>query len=80
VTRNKIKKSHNLEEPGPSKRKKKDEETPEKNHEDQNQQPDKDEEVPDDDGEAKVWKEREAASEEKSRDEEFQEYLEELLL
>jgi hypothetical protein len=78
--RNKMKKSHNLEEPGPSKKKKKDEETPEKNHEDKEQQPDNDEGEPDGDSEDKVWRDREAASEEKSRDEEFQEYLEELLL
>ncbi|KDR23273.1 protein FRA10AC1 homolog isoform X3 [Zootermopsis nevadensis] len=80
VTRNKVEKYHNLEQPGPSKEKKrKDEGSPEENYDDQEQQPNMDEEVPDGDSEDKVWREKEAA-EEKSRDEEFQEYLEELLL
>lgn len=84
VTRNKTKKQHNHEESGPSKRKKNAEETPEKSYEDQKQQSDEDEKTCNDDSdggdEGKIWREGNFASEEKSRDEEFQEYLEELLL
>lgn len=81
VTRSKTKKRHNNEKSGPSKIKKKAQETPQKN-DDQKQQPNENEntEDSDSDDEGRVWREGNAASEEKSRDEEFQEYLEELLL
>jgi len=79
VTRNK-KKRQIHEESHPSKRNKKAQETPD----DQTQQVNTDEMTHDNDSdsedEGKVWREGKAVSEEKSRDEEFQEYLEELLL
>jgi hypothetical protein len=76
-----MKKGHNSEEPGPSKRAKMAEETPETN-DDQTQEPNKSEDThnSDSDDEGRIWREGNAASEEKSRDEEFQEYLEALLL
>ena len=82
VTRNK-KKRQIHEELHPSKRKKEAQETPEES-DDQTQQVNSDETTHDNDSdsedEGKVWREGKAVSEEKSRDEEFQEYLEELLL
>lgn len=84
VTRNKKNKRHTCEEESPpSKRKKKVQETQEES-EDKKQHANTDETTHDNDSdsedESKVWRAGKAASEEKSRDEEFQEYLEELLL
>jgi len=83
VIRNKNKKGHIHEDSHPSKRKKKAQETPEESG-DQKQQVNTDGTTHDNDSdsedEGKVWREGKVVSEEKSRDEEFQEYLEELLL
>jgi protein FRA10AC1 len=84
VTRCKTKKRHNSDEAGTSKRKKMVQETPQTNDDQkqQQQQPNESENTHDSDSddEGRIWREGKAASEEKSRDEEFQEYLEELLL
>jgi hypothetical protein len=81
VTRCKTKKRHDSEESGPSKRKKMAQETPQTN-DGETQQPNESENTHDSDSddEGKIWREGNVASEEKSRDEEFQEYLEALLL
>jgi hypothetical protein len=82
VTRNKNKKRHIHEESSPSKKQKKAQDTPEES-DDQKQQVNTDKTTHNDsdsEDEGKVWREGKPVSEEKSRDEEFQEYLEELLL